>query len=267
MDQRKTMTLNCPVGDALLDCHLIESRVARGSVVICPGGGYEFCSPREADPVAHAFNRAGYHAFVLWYDCENAPLGLEPVRQLAWAVAEVRRRSPEWELDASRVAICGFSAGGHLAGTLGVLWQNDDIFTGTCAAERRPDAMILSYPVITAGKQAHRGSFVRLAGADAAAQQNFSLETLVSEQTPPTFLWHTMDDAEVPVQNTLAMSRALSAAGVAQEVHLFEHGVHGLSLATADTSETLSGRYPDAHVAKWFELACEWLAEQFERER
>lgn len=264
MDQRKTVTLNCAEGEALLDCFLIESASARGSVVICPGGGYEFCSPREAEPVAYAFNRAGFHAFVLWYDCENAPLGLGPVRQLAWAVAEVRRRSSEWEIDASRLAVCGFSAGAHLAGTLGTLWPNDDIFTASCGAERRPDALILCYPVITAGKHAHRESFVRLAGADAAAQQNFSLETLVSEQTPPTFIWHTLDDAEVPVQNALLMSRALSAAGVAQELHIFDHGIHGLSLCTPDTSDTANGRLADSHVGTWFALACEWLARRFE---
>lgn len=259
MDQRINRTLNCPHGEALLDCFLIESSVARGSVVICPGGGYEFCSPREAAPVAHAFNRAGFHAFVLWYDCEHTPLGLEPVRQLAWAVAEVRRRSAEWELDAGRVAVCGFSAGAHLAGTLGMLWMNDDLFTGTQAGERRPNAMILGYPVVSAGKYGHRDSFLRLAGGEAEAQQRFSLETLVTEHTPPTFLWHTMDDASVSVQNTLLLSRALRAANVPQEVHLFAHGVHGLSLATADTSDTAGGRYPDAHVAHWFTLACEWL--------
>ena len=263
MDQRTLLRLDCPLDGAALDCFLIESGAARGSVVICPGGGYEFCSPREADPVAHAFNRAGYHAFVLWYDCEQTPLGLEPARQLAWAVAEVRRRAQEWDLDPARVALCGFSAGAHLAGTLGALWQNDDIFTGTAAEERRPDALILSYPVVTAGKHAHRGSFQRLAGADAAAQQNFSLETLVTEHMPPTFLWHTMDDAEVPAENAILLSRALRQAGVLQELHLFSHGVHGLSLATPDTCDLANGRYPDAHVGKWFVLACEWLHERF----
>lgn len=263
MDMRTKRRIECPNGGAALDCFLIESCVSRGSVIICPGGGYEFCSTREAEPVAHAWNRAGFHAFVLWYDCEQAPLGLEPVRQLAWAVSTVRRNAQEWDLNPERVALCGFSAGAHLTGTLGVLWQNDDIFTGTIAEERKPNALILSYPVITAGKYAHRGSFTRLAGTDATAQQHFSLEMLVNEHTPPTFLWHTMDDAEVSVQNTLLFSRALRNAGVPQEMHLFSHGVHGLSLATPDTSDIANLRIPDAHVAKWFILACEWLTLQF----
>ncbi|MGE4548496.1 MAG: alpha/beta hydrolase [Intestinibacillus sp.] len=263
MDQRKMERLDCPLGNAKLDCFLIEPGVARGSVVICPGGGYEFCSTREADPVAAAFNRAGYHAFVLWYDCAEPPLGLEPVRQLAWAVAELRRNAAKWGLHPGKIAVCGFSAGGHLAGTLGALWSNDDLFTASKAEERRPNALILSYPVVTAGKYANRRSFVNLAGADAAAQQKFSLETMVTEQMPPTFLWHTMDDEEVPVQNALLLCRALMGAGIPHELHLFQHGVHGLSLATADTSDVANGRVPDAHVAKWFVLASEWLASTF----
>lgn len=264
MNQRQTVTLNCPQGDALLEGFLIASAVAHGSVIICPGGGYTFCSPREAEPVAHVWNRAGYHAFVLWYDCEAPMLGYAPVQQLAWAVSEVRQKSADWMLDASRIAVCGFSAGGHLAATLGTLWQDDTIFTGTYAAQRRPDALILGYPVITAGAQAHRDSLQRLAGTDCAAQQAFSLEKHVTAQTPPTFLWHTMDDATVPVQNTLLFSQALMHAGVRQEVHLFAHGVHGMSLATADTSDPTAGRYPDAHIATWFPLACTWLQTLFE---
>lgn len=265
MDQRVSIHLDCPLGGASLDGFLIASGVAQGSVIICPGGGYAFCSPREAEPVAHAFNRAGFHAFVLWYSCEDIPLGLEPARQLAWAVAEVRRHADAWALDAARVALCGFSAGAHLAGMLGALWQNDDLFTGTAAQERRPNALVLSYPVVTAGKLAHRDSFVRLAGPSAAAQQSFSLETLVTEQMPPTFLWHTMDDQEVQVQNTLMLSRALLHANVPQEVHLFDQGVHGLSLATPDTCDLENSRHPDAHIASWFPLACEWLKRTFDR--
>lgn len=262
MDMRKICKLESPFG-ATLDCFLIEPGVARGSVIICPGGGYAFCSTREAEPVAHAFNRAGYHAFVLWYDCENRPLGLEPVRQLAWAVTEVRRNAAVWGLHPDRVAVCGFSAGAHLAGSLGVLWQNDDLFTTSKSEERRPDALILCYPVVTAGKYANRESFVNLAGGDAAAQQNFSLETMVTAQMPPVFLWHTMDDEAVPVQNTLLLSRALMTARVPHEVHLFQHGPHGMALATADTSDLARGRAPDAHVAKWFVLASEWLSMTF----
>ena len=101
--------------------------------------------------------------------------------------------------------------------------------------QQRPNAVILGYPVITAGEFAHRGSFVRLAGSeDAAAQQVFTLEDKVNSDTPPVFVWHTMEDKTVPVENTLLLLAALRRAGVPCEAHLFEKGAHGTSISTAE---------------------------------
>ena len=126
-------------------------------------------------------------------------------------------------------------------------------------AAQRPNALILSYPVVTAGPFAHRGSFEALSGsADLASHLAFGLEDKVGPDTPPVFLWHTMDDNTVPVENSLLLLSALRRAGVPCEAHLFPHGVHGLSVCTAEVNT------PQPHAAHWFALAAEWLGEVFD---
>ena len=147
---------------------------------------------------------------------------------------------------------CGFSAGGHLALSGAVL------AVPGLPEQPRPGAVILGYPVITAGQYAHRGSFVQLAGEDPAAQQAFSLEDKITPRTPPVFVWHTMEDETVPVENTLLLVSALHRAGVPCEAHLFEKGVHGTSISTAEVDQ------PSRHRHHWVELAVEWLGDTFD---
>ena len=230
------------------------------ALVICPGGGYEFCSIREGAPVARAFAREGIDAFVVEYACAPAPLGRRPLYTLSTAVAWVRAHAEELHIDPEHIAVGGFSAGAHLAGTLATVWHRADWFAPeTDLALHRPNAAVLCYPVISAGEYAHRGSFVQLAGEDREKQLAFSLETLVDAQTPPTFLWHTLEDETVPVENSILMEAALRQAGVSHEMHLFPHGVHGLSLVDAETYDGAAGRRPDRHVARWQPLCAEWL--------
>jgi len=231
-----------PLGGRLLSAPPVPA--ARGTVLICPGGGYEWLSPREAEPVAAAFNRAGWNAAILYYTVRTAgaqPLGTLPLRQLGEAVAFLQCGNP--------VIVCGFSAGGHLACSLGVHWQK--------MALPRPDALILGYPVVTAGPYAHRGSIENLAGD--GDSDFYSLERHAGPQVPPAFLWHTVTDPEVPVQNSLLLASALADAGVRYEMHLYPRGVHGLSLATPEVEEPAKHRLADPHIAGWFELCQGWL--------
>ena len=240
----------------------VAAGVGKTALVLCPGGGYEYCSIREGAPVARAFARHGIETFVLDYDCANAPLGTRPLHALSAAVAWVRQHAAQYGVDENRIAVGGFSAGAHLAGTLAAVWNRPDWFgADTDLALHRPYAAVLCYPVVTAGEYAHRGSFVQLAGADEHRQQAFSLETLVDADMPPVFLWHTLKDGSVPVENTLLLEAALRRAGVSHELHLFPHGVHGLALADFETYDPARGRRPDRHVARWLELCAEWLRE------
>ncbi|SMP58192.1 alpha/beta hydrolase [Anoxynatronum buryatiense] len=248
-----------------LDAYLLAEGSTRQAVVICPGGGYQMISHREGKPVAEAFNQAGFHAFVLHYKVAPAPLGWQPLHQLSQAVAEARQQvalAENTAVSGVKVAVCGFSAGGHLAGSLGTLWHRNDLFPATTSFKlHRPDALVLCYPVISARECAHAASFQQLAGPDPELCQLFSLEEQVTDQTPPTFLWHTLADELVPAKNSLLFLEALMKAQVTAELHLYPRGEHGLSLATPAVEQPENQRWADPHVATWFALAVEWLAE------
>lgn len=234
--------------------------IKRPALLICPGGGYEFCSIREGAPVARAFAALGISSFVVEYDCTPVPLGTQPLHTLAAAITYVRERAEMFSIQPQRIAVGGFSAGAHLAGMLGMVWNQSEWFpSGTLAAQRQPNALVLCYPVVTAGEFAHRGSFKQLAGEDQTRQEKFSLERLVNPDTPPVFMWHTLDDKTVPVENTLLLETALRREGISHELHLFPHGVHGLALADLETYDPARGRLPDRHVARWAALCAEWL--------
>ena len=232
----------------------------RPAVLIIPGGGYERCSTRETDPVAMQFLQAGYHAFTLLYTVSPTPLRWQPLIDAAGAIMHLRRNAARLRVDPFKIAVCGFSAGGHLAGAAAILWDAEPVRSalGIRGEEARPDAVILGYPVVTSGPLGHKGSFDRLAGSDETLRAALSLETHVQEDLPPFFLWQTVDDATVPVQNTLLLAQALTEHHVPYELHLFPHGVHGSSICTKDVNT------PNPHAAAWVGLCTSWLAEIFQ---
>lgn len=237
----------------------IDTVPARKSIVICPGGGYAYRSPREAEPIALVFASMGFNCFVVAYRVAPAvhPAALHDV---AHAVAWVRAHHEEFHADPNAIAVMGFSAGGHAAGSLGVHWHDAALMAqfGLTPDEARPNAMVLCYPVITGGAFAHRGSFVNLTGCeDVGVHEAYSLETKVTDLTPPTFLWHTFEDGAVPVENTLMMASALRRAAVPTEVHIFPKGGHGLALCNPLTSTEPEQNLPEC--AKWTEMAARFL--------
>jgi acetyl esterase/lipase len=254
--------------DPILSAYVVESseqihpNYKRPSVLICPGGAYELTSDREAEPVALRFAAAGYNAFVLRYSVkvEKYPTQL---LEVSAATAYIRRMAEEWGIDKDKIIVCGFSAGGHLAGSLGVFWNQTFIQEklGIAYAENKPNAMILCYPVITGGVFAHRGSFNNLLGEGASKEEldKLSLEQHVTKDVPPTFMWHTLDDQAVPVENALFFAKALREKDVAFEMHIYNRGVHGLSLCDETTSHIERPDQINPHASTWFNLVLEWL--------
>lgn len=259
----------------------IERDRRRPAIVICPGGGYEFCSERESEAVALRFLAEGFNTFVLWYrvgagehDKERDQEALAwyskakentfplPQHDAAAAVAYVRKHAQEWHTDPDRIAIMGFSAGGHLATSVSGLWHHAGLWEelGLTPEDVRPNAAVLCYPVICADEDAHRGSFEHLSGTqDVAEHQQYSVLNWVSENYPPTFLWHTFTDETVPVQNSLRMGLALANAGVLTEMHIYPHGRHGLSLANTMTCQAQDASLQQPECEAWPSLAARFL--------
>lgn len=223
-----------------LNWYLHEDEKKRPCMLVVPGGGYMFVSPSEGELVALKFYDMGYQAFVLTYTVnvwQAKPLKMQALKDISRAVRYIRKNAEEFEADAGKLAVCGFSAGGHLCASLCVHYEDvSDDREDYAGISNRPNAAVLSYPVITSGEKAHRGSFDALLGADASREEleYMSLEKQVTEKTPPCFVWATMDDQAVPVENTLMFMEACREKGVLCACHIFSEGEHGLSLADDD---------------------------------
>lgn len=233
----------------------------RPMILICPGGGYEKLSYREGEPVAIHFLNEGYHACVLRYSVAPARYPA-PLLELASAVKLVRENEDEWQVDADKIILAGFSAGAHLAALLGVFWKRRWLLkaVNAKAEELQPAGMILSYPVVTSKEGiCHRGSFDNLLGERFfELSEEVSIEKQVTKDTPPCFIWHTLDDATVLVENSFLMASALKQAGVSAEIHIFPKGEHGLSLAER-LVERPDGSGTNAQCSQWAQLANAWL--------
>ncbi len=230
----------------------------RPAIIVCPGGGYEFCSDREMEPIAVRFMAAGFAAFVLDYEVHTPHPA--PLLQASMAIKYVRDNAARYGVDPAHVAVIGFSAGGHLACSLTTLYAEGAELLGTKAEMTRPDAAVLCYPVIS-GKEGvmHEGTLNVISGGDKKLREKLSLECRVTKDTPPAFIWHTQTDDCVLVENSLLLAAAYRKAGVPFELHIFEHGRHGLSLSNYETGDTDDSNSIIPEIAVWADLALTWL--------
>lgn len=230
----------------------------RPMLVIFPGGGYHFCSDREADPIASAYLASGFSTCILRYSVRTSPdepaLGDLPLQEAAETVRYVRAHASDWSIDPDKITVIGFSAGGHLAASLGVHWNRPSRLP-SAGASCRPNGLILAYPVITAGELTHRGSIENLTGIEGFSSQDslYNIPSYVGADMPPAFIWHTFADELVPVENSLELASAMRRAGRPFALHIFPCGQHGLSTAEAEV-----GGGPE-DVRQWLSLSVSWL--------
>lgn len=256
MEQICFDALGAPVRGYLQeDYETLNAHKVRPALIICPGGAYRWRSPREKDPPAFAFLSMGYQVFLLEYACGEQAGGYRPLRQLAQAVCELRRRHEAWHIDPEKIAVLGFSAGGHLAASLGALWNDRSL---GLPPQSRPDALVLCYPVISTGAFAHEESAELVSGGDEAVREKLHLWDHVTPDFPPSFLWHGGEDASVPPENSLLLAVELRRQGVPFEYHLFGSGAHGISTCTQEV-ET-----PDEVCRAWLPLCQTWLNRRFQ---
>lgn len=228
----------------------------RPAMLVIPGGGYDVLSEREAEPVALEYLLKGYSSFVLSYSVKTAyPV---PLNEACMAVLYLRENAQKLEIDREQIAAIGFSAGGHLAGMLATLKDSETKIFATKADAVRPNAVVLSYPVVTMKDNlTHCGTRDNISANGAISYKILSVEERVDKKSSPAFIWHTVEDDHVPVENSLYLASAYRKANVPFSLHLFEKGRHGLCLCNDEVFDQ-----PDKeleHIGEWFNLSCNWL--------
>lgn len=223
------------------------------AVIICPGGGYSILAiDKEGTAVAKKFNEIGITAFVLKYrlpsDLIMEDKSFGPLQDALQAIYLVRKNASVWNIDPAKIGIMGFSAGGHLAGSLSVHY-NDMKVQNQENISLRPDFSILMYAVISFGQNTHKGSLTRLLGENPTDEQRryWSSELRVNAATPMAFLVHANNDATVPVKNSIMYNEALTKNKVPSEMHLYAAGGHGFGLNNKTTKDD------------WFERLKNWM--------
>ena len=238
----------------ILDCELtLGQDTNRPAIVVCPGGGYLYCSPREAEPIALSYAARGFHAFILRYSVGYDAADFAPLDEVSWVIGYLRENAEQWHIDPNKIVTCGFSAGGHLALAAGLL------------AEHKPNAMILNYPAVSIPNIPSSGFMLKmLTGKEEVTDEDaaqFDLPAHITKDAPPVFLASTAEDL-LTRYGAMVVANKYSELGLGYELHVFQHGPHGYSLANevcADgSSQVLNSSY-----AQWLGLSVDWLYRVF----
>lgn len=229
------------------------------TILVCPGGAYHDISERESEPIALQFLVKGYNVLVLSYSCAPNPFPTQ-LHEVAAVMELIYRNKSEWHCDTDKVAIMGFSAGGHLAAHYSTCYDCAEV-RAVFPDSKPVQASILGYPVITGyPPYRHIGSIINVSGHNEPTDEDldkFSLETKITDKTPPAFLWHTSEDAGVPVMNSLLYAQGLAAHKIPFALHVYPHGGHGLSTVDEQTNNNLSEKAMLADI--WITEAIKWL--------
>lgn len=246
----------------------------RPLILMCPGGGYYMTSDREAEIMGLQFLSKGYNVAILRYSCSPATYPTQ-VTEVLQAFNIILNNAKKWNVDANKIIIQGCSAGAHLALHYAVAYEeifdlalkNEDFLKNAkknfAKESYKPCGVMLSYPVVTSGKYAHKGSFENLLGkpydklTKTKELENVSLEKRIHKNVPPVFVWHTFEDGVVPVQNSLLLVNALVKNNVHVEYHLFPEGGHGLGLASKITKSPYGNEIQE-ECQQWINLAINW---------
>ncbi len=236
----------------------------RNAMLVLPGGGYVFCSDRESEVVGLQYFAAGFNVFVLRYSIQDEAIFPAPLVDASLSMKYIRDNAERFCIDPARVFAIGFSAGGHLCASLGTFW-NAPFLREAVELEgeiNKPTGTILGYPVIEGGKgYSHNDSFYHILGTTTPTDEEFekySVNLHVSSETSPVFMFHTSDDACVPVKNALRMAEALTENSIPYELLIFPHGPHGISISNEQTSNGIP-QCQDTEIAKWVQMSIEWI--------
>ncbi len=239
----------------------------RPAILVIPGGGYQgVCSDREGEPIALAFVAHGYNAFVLHYrvgkEGDHFP---KQMIDAGKAMIYIREHAEQYYVDPARVFMTGFSAGGHLTGSMATMFDYEEMKAefGDKYPMIRPTGAILCYPVVSAMVVTHQGSFENLTGKSFAEltvedKRKFSLECAASEKSAPMFIWHTAEDELVPIAGSLALAEKLASLGLSFKLSVYPYGTHGLALGN-EITECGNRKWVQKMGEGWVDEACLWM--------
>lgn len=236
------------------------------AMLVIPGGGYsQVCTAREGEPIAIAYAARGFNAFVLNYRVSEQDGYPSQLIDASRAIVHIRENADRYSIDSSRVYAVGFSAGGHLAGSLAIMHDEPEVLRalGIERLSNRPNAAVLAYPVVSAVMNTHIPSFENLTGkANCDIVQDMreylSLECRANSESAPLFIWHTAEDKLVPPDGSLALAKRYVDLGLNTTLRLYPYGPHGVALAN-EVTETDNPATVQPLAAEWVDESVRWL--------
>lgn len=263
--QIKRIPLSEEDNQVYLEAYIADktSNYTRNAILVIPGGGYGYvCSDREGEPIALAFIAQGYNAFVLHYSVARTSKKTFPSQliEASKAMKHIKDNSEEYGIDKEKVFACGFSAGGHLCGSLGTMWHKKEIYDAVDMpyGYNKPAGVMLIYPVTTVFS--HTSSFEKLLGKSYSPSEEFDccdLEKNVDEKTVPAYLLHTFNDQIVDVRGTICLAKAYADNNIPFELHIYPDAPHGLALGNEITAGSCE-KWKNSAFSNWIENAALW---------
>ena len=232
----------------------------RNAILIIPGGGYStVCADREGEPIAHAFIPHGYNAFILHYSVGDKAFPTQLI-EASKAIKHIRDNAKTYNINPNKVFTVGFSAGGHLAATLGTMWDKKEIYDEIDMPHgyNKPSGMMLIYPVISS--KYHKESFNNLFMEENVSEEKLekvSIENNISEKSSPAFILHTSNDEIVDVKNSLVLADALASKNIKFEMHIYPDAPHGVALGNKITECGIEA-WCNPSIATWVKSAVSW---------
>lgn len=232
----------------------------RKAILVIPGGGYSMlAADREGEPIALAFLARGFNAFVLKYSVGRVRPFPAQLIEAATAIKHIKDNAKEYDIDPEELFVTGFSAGGHLAASCGILWKHEEIYKALDMpyGYNKPKGIMPIYPVINGHVNSFKNLWCTDEPTDEQKQQTY-LNLLVDKDSSPAFILHTFTDETVPVQDSMDLGNAYVKAGVPFEMHIYPKGPHGMALANKQTAWEGREEYINPEIAKWVDMAVAW---------
>ncbi len=236
----------------------------RDAMLVIPGGGYAHVADREGEPIAFAFLANGINSFVLTYAVDEKAVFPTQLLNAAAAIKHIKDNAEKYHINPDRIFVVGFSAGGHLTGTVLTHHKLAENIMGLPENYLKPRGGILSYPVVTAYGKTHKGSFTNLLKKpfDEYTEEEkmfHSIEKNITSETAPAFIWHTSQDTGVPIDGSLKLAQAYYDVGTPVELHIYPYGPHGVALAREHTVALYGDGTIQPRAEAWLPEAVKWI--------